>query len=144
MPIVQFHLVADLYSDAAIAALLAEASLFYVETLYPTLDPLPIERVRAFVIPIPPQQFATGGRLVSIGGLPAPYFTCLALEGRPDAQLQALLAGFTDLVERHLRCDRATIRGTVVPVAPALWSIGGVPASEARGAEAALRAGMPA
>lgn len=142
MPIVQFHLVADHYPDSAIAALLEEASTFYVDTLYPTLDPRPIERVRAFVSPVPAEHFATGGRLVSLGGTAAPYFTCLSLEGRPVEQLQALLAGFTDLIERHLRCDRATIRGTVVEIAPAFWSIGGVPASQARDTEKALRAGI--
>ncbi|WP_257557537.1 tautomerase family protein [Sphingobium sp. CFD-2] len=141
MPIVQFHLVADQYPEEAVAALLEAASFFYVQALYPTVSPPPLERVRAFATSVPAHRWATGGRLVSDGAAPAPWFTCIALEGRPTEQLQALAAGFTDLVERHLGCDRSLIRGTVMPVAPALWSIGGVPASEARASEASLRAG---
>lgn len=135
MPIVQFHLIEDHYPKASVAALLREASVFYVETLYPSVTPPPIDRVRAFVTPVPAWHWATGGVLVAEGGMAAPYFTCLALTGRPVEQLQALMAGFTDLIARHLGSDRKVIRGTVSQIDPALWSIGGVPASEARATE---------
>src|SRR3546814_16571169 len=102
MPIVQFHLVADQYPDEAVAALLEAASLFYVQALYPTVSPPPLERVRAFATNVPAHRWATGGRLVSAGGPAAPWFTCIALEGRPAGQLQALAAGITDLIQRQL------------------------------------------
>jgi phenylpyruvate tautomerase PptA (4-oxalocrotonate tautomerase family) len=141
MPIVQFYLVDGQHSDESIGALLVDATYFYVDTLYPDLDPKPIERVRAFVSPVPPQQWATAGQLASDGGALAPYFTCLALAGRPVEQLQDLLAGFTDLVERHLACDRKAIRGQIISIDPAHWSIGGRPASDLRQNEVGLRAG---
>ena len=140
MPVVQFHLVVERHEDAAMAALLIEASDFYVRTLYPDLVPPPIDRVRAFIVPIAARHMATAGRLVSEGGGLAPYFECLVLTGRPIAQLHALMAGFTDLIVRHLRCDRSMVRGIVTQVSPECWSIGGIPASAARAAEAAMRA----
>lgn len=142
MPIVTFHLVEGQHSDAAIGQLLVEASHFYCDTLYAGVVPRPIDRVRAFVNFVKPQHWATAGKLVSGGGSGAPYFTCLALSGRPAAQLQDLLAGFTDLLERHLDCDRNAIRGHLASIDPELWCIGGRPASQLRGDEAAIRAGL--
>lgn len=141
MPIVNFYLVPEQYDEAAVQSLLRQSSHFYVETLYPGIDPLPLDRVRAFVTPIFPAYWATAGQLVSEGGEPAPFFTCLTLLGRPDEQLARLLAGFTDLVEQHLRCRRGAIRGQVIPINPAHWSIGGETAGALRGNEAALRSG---
>lgn len=141
MPIVQFYLVEGEYEDAAIGALLVESSHFYVDTLYPEADPPPLQRVRAFVTSIPPGHWATGGALVSSGAVPAPYFTCLALAGRRVEQLQQLTAGFTELIVKHLKCDRALVRGTVLEVDPQLWAIGGQPAQAVRAAEIASRSG---
>lgn len=140
MPIAQFHLVAGQQDDAAIAALLAEASLFYAQTLYPGADPVPLERVRAFATLHDPHHWATGGRLAAQGGAPAPWFLCLALAGRARAPLERLMRGFTDLVVRHCGCDRAQVRGQLVPVAPQDWWIGGEPAGQVRAAEVAGRA----
>src|SRR3546814_14390556 len=109
MPIVQFHLVADQYPDEAVAALLEAASLFYVQALYPTVSPPPLERVRAFATNVPAHRWATGGRLVRDGGAAAPWFTCIALDGRPAGQLTALAAGFHDIVERHRGWARALL-----------------------------------
>lgn len=142
MPIVTFHLVEGQHSDAAIGQLLVEASHFYCDTLYAGVVPRPIERVRAFVNFVKPQHWATGGQLVSAGSGCAPYFTCLALAGRPAAQLQDLLAGFTDLLERHLDCDRSAIRGQLISIDPEHWCIGGKPASQIRAGEFAIRAGL--
>lgn len=140
MPIVQFHLVEGIYPDTAIEALLVDASHAYVQVLYPTINPPPIERVRAFVTFCGPQYWATAGKLISHGGKPAPYFTCLALSGRPQEQLDALMIAFTDLLERHCQCDRGLVRGQVISIEPQHWSIGGTPASAVRGNETQLRA----
>ena len=141
MPIVNFFLVEGQQSDDSIGSLLVESSHFYCDTLYADVTPRPIERVRAFVTFVRPQHWATAGELVSNGAPGAPYFTCLALSGRPTEQLQNLMQGFTDLVERHLGCDRRSIRGQVILIDPAHWSIGGKPASDVRSNESALRDG---
>ncbi len=140
MPIVHFHLVEGRHDDAAIGALLVEASHFYVDTLYPDDDPRPIGRCRAFASFAAPQHWATAGTLIAEGGGDAPYFTCLVLAGRAPEQLARLLEGFTDLVVRHLGCDRAAVRGQVIPIDPAHWSIGGRVASQVRSDEIARRA----
>lgn len=139
MPIVNFFLVPGAFDDTSVQRLLKEASLFYVETLYPGMDPLPLDRVRAFVTLISPGHWATAGVPVSDGGEIAPFFTCLALEGRPEEQLQRLMAGFTDLIEEHLGCRRGAVRGQVIAIDPAHWSIGGEPASRTRANETQLR-----
>lgn len=141
MPIVTFHLVEGEHADEAIGALLIEASHFYCDALYAELVPRPIERVRAFVSFVKPQHWATAGKLASEGAQGAPYFTCLALSGRPVEQLQDLMTGFTNLIEKHLGSDRGGIRGQVISIEPDHWSIGGNPASAARSDEASLRAG---
>lgn len=139
MPIVQFHLVETAHDADAVATLLEAASYFYAITLYPELDPLPLDRVRAFVSETPPHLWASAGKLVSEGGLPAPYFTCLALAGRPTEQLSRLMEGMTALVVEHLGVDRSLVRGMVIPIDPAHWFIGGQPASLARKAEVEAR-----
>lgn len=139
MPIIQLYLAEGAHDDAAIGALLRDVSHFYAETFYPGVDPLPLDRVRAFVTLVAPGYWATAGVLIAEGGEPAPYFTCLALAGRPVEQLQRLLAGCTDRIAHHLGCRRGAIRGQVFSIDPAHWSIGGEPASLLRSGEAALR-----
>jgi phenylpyruvate tautomerase PptA (4-oxalocrotonate tautomerase family) len=139
MPIVQFHLVETAYDADALAALLKAASHFYAAMLYPELDPLPLDRVRAFVSETPPHLWASAGKLVSEGGLPAPYFTCLALAGRPAEQLHGLMEGMTGLIVEHLGVERSLVRGMLVPIDPDHWFIGGHPASLARKSEVEAR-----
>jgi len=140
MPIVEFHLVAGQQPDGAIRALLEDASRFYAETFYPETTPPPVDRVRAFVTLHAPDHWATGGRLVAEGGGHAPWFRCLALAGRPAEQLEALMRGMTDRVARHCGCARGLVRGQLVPVDPAHWSIAGEPASRLRADEIRHRA----
>lgn len=139
MPIMQFHLVAEAYPEAAIAELLVEASHFFAAALYPDQTPVPVERVRALVCAVQPGHAAVGGKMVSTGALPAPFFTCLTLAGRPREQLDAMMRGLTALVARHLACDEQTVRGLIIPVSPDDWYIAGEPASAARRAELARR-----
>lgn len=139
MPIAQVFLVRDSFADAAIGAMIVEASAFYARVLYPEAVPPPIERVRCFVVLVEPQHWAAGGQLVSHGGQPAPYFTCLAMTGRTVEQHHALLAGMTEIIARHLRCDMAQIRGQILTVEPDNWGIGGTPASIVRRTEVEAR-----
>lgn len=139
MPIVQFHLIDSRHSDEAIGALLKEASQAYVDIFYPDMTPRPIERVRAFATFSAPQHWATAGVLGSEGGVDAPYFTCLALKGRPRAQLEELLETFTELVVHHLGCSKVNIRGQIIEIDPEHWSIGGTVAAVSRLKEVAAR-----
>lgn len=139
MPVLQFHLVSEAYPEAAVAALLADASQFYASALYPELERPPVERVRAFVNDVAPQLWATGGVPVSQGGVPAPFFTCLSLQGRPADQLQALMAGLTTRIAQHLDCAPTVVRGQLIEIEPQHWFIAGLPASQTRAAEIAAR-----
>lgn len=139
MPVLQFHLVTSAYRPEAIAALIENASYFYAGALYPEMEQPPVDRVRAFVSDVSPDHWATGGVQVSRGGVPAPYFTCLSLKGRPADQLKHLMSGLTDLIARHLACEARLVRGQLIEIEPAHWFIAGSPASEARAAEITAR-----
>ncbi|MDE2618932.1 MAG: tautomerase family protein [Sphingomonadales bacterium] len=139
MPIVQFHLVTEAYPAEAISALLVEASHAFAAALYPDMAVVPVERVRALVHAVAPGHAAVGGRMVSAGATPAPFFTCLTIAGRPRSQLDAMIRTLTDLVVEHLGCERALVRGMVIPIDSADWYIAGEPASAVRGTELARR-----
>ena len=134
MPIVHFHLAEGHYSDAQHEALLAQASRLFAEALGS-----PVERIRAFIHLHRPGLIAVGGVPVSRSGARAPYFHFVVLEGRPAAERERLLKGFTDLVVDILGAPRDAVRGGVFPVAPEDWVIGGMLASEKRAAEIQAR-----
>lgn len=92
-----------------------------------------------FITDVAPDQWATGGRQVSKGGLAAPYFTCIAMKGRPPERLNEMMSGFTNLIVKHLGCDRAAVRGRLIEIEPEHWFIAGQPASDMRAAEIAAR-----
>lgn len=127
MPIIHFHLVDGLSTPAQDTQLLLAASRLYADILN-----CPIDRVRAFIVAVPPGRCAVAGRMVSGPDDHAPYFEFLVLEGRPLSQRHALLTGFTDLVVEILGVDRARVRGHCKRVRPEEWAIGGTPASVVR------------
>lgn len=135
MPIVDFHLVEDQYTEQQCETLLKKSSELYAAVLNS-----PIERVRVFIHWHKPGSVAVAGVPINQGGSAAPYFYCLVLEGRPVQQKHQLLTGFTDLLEDILQVERSLIRGACWPIPPEDWCIGGVPASELRAAEIKARA----
>lgn len=139
MPIAQLYLVTSHYGEDAIAGLLEEASHFYAAALYPEMEVPPVERVRILVTDVAPAHWATGGAIVSKGGVPAPYFSCIAMRGREPATLQAMMEGFTRLVARHLDCDLSLVRGRLIEIEAEHWYIAGTPASAARASEIRAR-----
>lgn len=139
MPVAQIYLVAEAYPPQAIADLLAEASAFYAAALYPEMETPPIERVRIFISDVAPEHWATGGKPVSQGGAAAPYFSCIAMKGRPADRINAMMAGFTDLIVRHLGCPASMVRGRLIEIEPEHWFIAGQPASTIRASEIASR-----
>ena len=128
MPVAQLYLVTQLYEPAAISDLLAEASAFYASALYPDMTSPPLERVRIFITDVSPDHWATGGKQISQGGTPAPYFSCIAMKGRSADRLNAMMAGFTDLIVRHLGCPAHMVRGRLIEIEPEHWYIAGQPA----------------
>lgn len=135
MPVVNFHLVEGLSSPAQDEALLLGACRLYAEVLG-----APMERVRAFITAHPANRFAVAGALVAQNGLHAPFFDFIVLDGRPLAERQRLLAGFTELLVESLGVRRELVRGSCRRVAPEDWAIGGEPASALRKDEVEARA----
>lgn len=135
MPVVNFHLVEGRTTPQQEAALLKGACALYCEVLR-----APLERVRAFITPHAPARFLVAGELVGDDGPHAPVFDFIVLEGRPLAERQRLLAGFTTLLVDLLGVERALVRGSCTPVHPENWAIGGRPASELRADEVRARA----
>lgn len=134
MPILNFHLVQGQHEAAQIESLLLKSSAFFAEILA-----CPIDRVRVSVTEHAPQHMCIGGKLVSHEKQLAPYFSFIVLEGRSPQDRQRLLAGFTDLLVEILGAPREKVRGGIMPVAPADWSIGGQLASDLRQAEIEAR-----
>jgi phenylpyruvate tautomerase PptA (4-oxalocrotonate tautomerase family) len=140
MPVARFFLPRGSFPDEAIGSMLVEISHFYARALYPEADPLPMDRVRTWVTLVDAPHWCLAGQLASEGGATTPYFECLILIGRPIEAHHRLIAGFTDILARHLGCDPKLVRGRVVPIEADNWGIGGVPASLARRAEVEARA----
>ncbi|RZL84202.1 MAG: 4-oxalocrotonate tautomerase [Rhodococcus sp. (in: high G+C Gram-positive bacteria)] len=137
MPVAHFHLVDGAYTPKQHRELLTAASRCYAEVL-----DSPIERVRAFVVRYHPEDVAVAGSIVGAGAAPpAPYFTAIVLAGRPALQRQELAARFTDLIVEILGAQRSLVRGQVIEVDPANWTIAGNPAATIRAGEIATRAG---
>jgi phenylpyruvate tautomerase PptA (4-oxalocrotonate tautomerase family) len=61
------------------------------------------------------------------------------MKGRSAETLQAMMAGFTELIIKHLGCDASLVRGRLIEIEPEHWYISGTPASELRAAEIAAR-----
>lgn len=138
MPIVEYRLIAGQHHAEQIAALLRESCTLFAEVL-----DSPVDRVRAFADEVSPAHAAVGGELVEATGASAPFFHFYLLAGRPQEHCDRLLAGFTDLLVKHLDVERSTIRGCVIWVDPKDWAIAGVPATQVRRAEVAARAQNP-
>ena len=141
MPVVNFYLIENMQSGAAVKHLLKDSTELYLNILYPDITPRPIERVRAFATMTNSDHWATAGEIVSEGGDYAPFFTFIVLEGRSPDQWEKLMKGFTDLLVEHLTCARKQVRGQVIEVSPSHWGIGGVMAAELRRAEIKQRTG---
>jgi 4-oxalocrotonate tautomerase family enzyme len=127
MPVAHFHLVADVYTSDQRRELLTETSRAYAEVL-----DSPMDRVRTFIVDYAPEDVATAGVRVSDGGPAAPYFTAIVLAGRRVEQRQRLNAAFTDLIVQILGARRELVRGQIIEVDPANWSIGGSSAAAVR------------
>lgn len=136
MPILTVNLQRDAYTRDQLHRLLVGASELYARVLES-----PLERVRVFLNLIDPGALAVGGRIVEKGGVKAPFFEAILMEGRPAEQKRRLMQEVTDLIENVLEVERAHIRGVCWSVPPEDWCIAGTPASEKRAEEIAARSG---
>lgn len=134
MPILTINLQRDTYDQAQLDRLLIGASALYASAL-----DSPVERVRVFLNFFDAGAMAVGGKLVSQGGLQAPFFEAILLRGRPAEQKERLMQGVTDLIEDVLRVERRHIRGVCWSVPPEDWCIAGTPASVKRSQEIEAR-----
>lgn len=137
MPVAHVHLVAGSYPADRLAEFQSALTELYGQTLSS-----PIARIRVFVLDYPGTHVMVGGRQVTPGsaaGAAAPYFTMRVLAGRPPEQGRRLLAGVTDLLVEILGYERSLIRGELVELDPAHWSIGGRTAAEVRQEEIRAR-----
>lgn len=133
MPIAHFHLINPTPEQQR--EILLRATQAYAEVFESPLD-----RVRIFIQTYPATAAAVGGVSVAEGAPASPFFSCLAMGGRPIEQQQRALVALTDVLEEVLGVDRSIIRGTVTEVNPETWGIAGEPASKIRAAEIAARA----
>lgn len=129
MPIVNYHLAADTYSDEQCQQLLEKSSQLYADVLAS-----PVERVRAFIQLYNTKMMAVAGQVVHEAKA-APYFEFIVLAGRPVEQRERLLIGFTDLIVETLDVERSLIRGCCRLVESEDWCIGGITANKLRAKE---------
>ncbi|MDR2188632.1 MAG: tautomerase family protein [Azonexus sp.] len=134
MPILNIHLVSGQHDPAKVDALLKRCSESFAAGLC-----CPIDRVRVFVTEHAPRHYCVGGQLVSETGMTAPYFSFIVLDDRPLVVRQKLLSAFTDHIVELLGAPRERVRGGIMPVAAADWSIGGQAASLLRQTEIEAR-----
>ena len=134
MPVMHIDVVAGKFSDAQLSKLQQACAIHYGEVLKS-----PMERIRIFVNEHRPQTVFVDGKLASEGADDAPYFHYIVLQGRPQSEIEALMTGFTDILEQELGVKRDRIRGACWPVPPEHWGIGGVMASVKRADEVAAR-----
>jgi 4-oxalocrotonate tautomerase family enzyme len=106
--------------------------------LYAATVEAPIERFRANVNVVPATQWGLGG--VAGAELVSPLIRISLMAGRPPELLRTLMADMSALVASILAIPVAQTRVFLTEIPPAHWGIGGVPASEVRGAEIAARA----
>lgn len=130
MPIVNYHLAADTYSNEQCQQLLEKSSQLYADVLES-----PLERVRAFINVYNTKMMAVSGQVIQDHQTAAPYFEFIVLSGRPTEQRQKLLIGFTNLIEEILGVERRLIRGCCQHVEPEDWCIGGITADMIRANE---------
>ncbi len=138
MPVVTFHLVKEASSPAQRSHLLTAASQFYSDVLA-----APIDRIRAFITLRSAEDCAVAGEQVSINSLHAPFFEFIVLEGRPLAERQQLMSGFTRLLAEIMQVDPGLVRGRCIRVHPEDWCIGGSGADQLRKQEIEARAAKP-
>lgn len=133
MPIAHFHLVDP--TPGQQRRIITQATRIYAEAF-----DSPADRIRIFIQSYPATAVGVGGVPVSDGATQAPFFTALAMGGRPVGQRHRVLKEFTAMLAEVLDVDPATVRGHVVDINPENWGIGGEPASVLRAAEIAARA----
>ena len=142
MPVANIHVLAG-HPRTVLKQLVREAAA----TLARTID-APADRLQVWITEVDPELYAIAGEPADevLQRLPRaqaeiPLIRMALMEGRPVDTLHSVMAEMTATVARVLGGDPQRIRVQIDHVHPDRWSIGGVPASQARAAELARRAG---
>ena len=145
MPVAHINLLKG-HSRETLQAIVAEVS----ETMGRILES-PKDRLLVWISEIDPA-------LWGVAGVPAeqalagrareevemPFVQMALMENRPLEQKQRIIVEITEILHKALGTRKERIRVHVSSVDPALWGIGGVPASVSRAAEIAARNRVPA
>jgi 4-oxalocrotonate tautomerase len=103
--------------------------------LFAEITESPVDRIRTQVHELPADSFAVGGIAIAESGEQAPFITLDLLEGRPLEQHAELVARMSALVAEQVGVPLDRVRLRINEVKTTDWGIGGVQASELRGAE---------
>lgn len=137
MPVLTLHL-AELHPTPDVRRLVERSARAYADVLGS-----PADRIRVLVHLHDPALTLVGGEFLDEAPqAAAPYFEFVVLAGRPPGQRTLLAEVLADLIVENLGVRRELVRGRAVEVAPADWSIAGVPAGTARATEIAARAAV--
>ncbi|MGI9246575.1 MAG: tautomerase family protein [Steroidobacteraceae bacterium] len=106
----------------------------------------PADRLEVWITEVDPDLWGVRGVPASeallsepMSAIEMPFVQLVLMQGRPLAQLHALMAEITDVLVRVLGCERERIRVHIADADPDKWGIGGQPASVRRAAELAAR-----
>jgi 4-oxalocrotonate tautomerase family enzyme len=136
MPLIQIDLMEG-HETAVYRELIERCTALYADAVQ-----APVERFRATVNVVPADQWGLGG--VAAPERISPLIRISLMAGRPAELLRALIADMSALVAEILDIPVAQTRVFLTEIPPSHWGIGGVPASDVRGAEIAARAAATA
>jgi 4-oxalocrotonate tautomerase family enzyme len=141
MPVANIHVLAG-HPRPVLKQLLREASAAFAQAIE-----APADRLQVWITEVDPELYAIAGEPADevLAGKPRaeaeiPLIRMALMEGRPVAMLHRVMADLSEVTARVLGSDPQRVRVQIDHIHPDRWSIGGVPASQARAGELAQRA----
>jgi phenylpyruvate tautomerase PptA (4-oxalocrotonate tautomerase family) len=145
MPVANIHVLAG-HPRPVLKQLLREASAAFAQAIE-----APADRLQVWITEVDPELCAIAGEPADevLAHTPRaqaeiPLIRMALMEGRPVGTLHRVMADMSEVVARVLGGDPQRVRVQIDHIHPDRWSIGGVPASQARAAELAQRAAAQA
>ncbi len=145
MPSAHIHVLAG-HPRPVLKQLLREASAAFAQAL-----DAPPERLQVWITEVDPELYAIAGEPADevLARTPRaqaeiPLIRMALMEGRSTETLHRVMAALSATTARVLGGDPQRVRVQIDHIHPDRWSIGGVPASQARAAELAARAAAQA
>lgn len=145
MPVANIHVLAG-HPRPVLKQLLRDVSAAFASAI-----DAPPDRLQVWITEVDPGLYAIAGepadevlQRVPRGEAEIPLIRMALMEGRPVETLHRVMADLSAVVARVLGADPQRVRVQIDHVHPDRWAIGGIPASRARAAELARRAGAQA